>query len=141
MDIWNEQFGEDRRLKHRFALQRELRYKVLQNDRITATGTGQTVDLSSRGVGFEAAGLKEGMLVELSISWPVLLDENCPMRLIIFGRVVRASKRDAACTIDRYEFSTQARVSQLSPSVRIDGTLRRWADAAFRDPKPVLGRA
>jgi|SRR5579871_386478 len=141
MDIWNEHFGEDRRSKHRFALQRELRFKVLQNDRITATGSGQTVDLSSRGVGFEASGLKEGLLVELSISWPVLLDESCPMRLIIFGRVVRASRRTAACTIDRYEFRTQARVSQLSPTVRIDGTLRRWADAAFRDPKPLLVRA
>lgn len=125
--MWNSELGNDRRSKHRFTLRRELRFKVLENDRIMETGTSQTIDISSGGVAFEAGCLKNGALVELSISWPVLLDETCLMRLIVFGRVVRASKRSAACTIDRYEFRTQARVCQPQPTARVTSTLRRWA--------------
>ena len=123
----------DRRNKHRFAIKRELRFKVLQNDRIVGSGTGQTVDLSSSGVSFEYAGnLKQGVLVELSISWPVLLDETCLMRLIVFGRVLRAVKRSAVCSVDRYEFRTQARVGPSPNNTQINTTLRKWAGTIER---------
>jgi hypothetical protein len=135
--MWNSELGNDRRSKHRFTLRRELRFKVLENDRIMETGTSQTIDISSGGVAFEAGCLKNGALVELSISWPVLLDETCLMRLIVFGRVVRASKRSAACTIDRYEFRTQARVCQPQPTARVNNTLRRWAGTVDRGMKAV----
>jgi len=138
--MWNSELGNDRRSKHRFTLQRELRFKVLENDRIVETGTSQTIDISSGGVAFEAERLKNGSLVELSISWPVLLDETCLMRLIVFGRVVRASKRSAACTIDRYEFRTQARVCQPQPTARVNNTLRRWAGTVDREMKAVASR-
>lgn len=133
--------SNDRRSKHRFAIKRELRYKVLQSDRIIGTGTGQTLDISSGGVAFEYSGsLKQGVLIELSISWPVLLDETCLMRLIIFGRVVRAGKRSAACTIDRYEFRTQSRVTSggANPDgLRINTSLRRWVGTVERLLAPV----
>jgi|SRR5579864_9567396 len=135
--MWNSELGNDRRSKHRFTLRRELRFKVLENDRIVETGTSQTIDISSGGVAFEAECLKNGALVELSISWPVLLDETCLMRLIVFGRVVRASKHSAACTIDRYEFRTQARVCQPQPTARVTSTLRRWAGTVDRGMKSV----
>jgi hypothetical protein len=138
--MWNSELGNDRRSKHRFTLQRELRFKVLENDRIVETGTSQTIDISSGGVAFEAGCLKNGALVELSISWPVLLDETCLMRLIVFGRVVRAGKRSAACTIDRYEFRTQARVCQPQPTARVTSTLRRWAGTVDREMKAVASR-
>lgn len=138
--MWNSELGNDRRSKHRFTLQRELRFKVLENDRIVETGTSQTIDISSGGVAFEAESLKNGVLVELSISWPVLLDETCLMRLIVFGRVVRAGKRSAACTIDRYEFRTQARVCQPQPTARVNNTLRRWAGTVDREMKAVASR-
>jgi hypothetical protein len=136
--MWNKE--NERRSKHRFTLQRELRFKVLENDRIVKSGTSQTIDISSGGVAFEAGCLKNGALVELSISWPVLLDETCLMRLIVFGRVVRAGKRSTACTIDRYEFRTQARVCQPQPAARVDSTLRRWAGTLDREMKSVASR-
>ena len=43
----------DRRAKHRFAIKRELRFKVLDGVRPTTTGVGNTVDISSGGVAFE----------------------------------------------------------------------------------------
>ena len=141
MDIGQRGFGNDRRSKHRFAMRQEVRYKVLQRDRIVATGTGQTLNISSRGVAIEAPGLKADTLVELSINWPVLLDETCRMRLIIFGRVVRADKHVAACTIDKYEFRTQARSGQTTPIMPLNNTFRRWADATVREMKPLFMRA
>jgi hypothetical protein len=119
----------DRRNKHRFAIHRELRYKVAEDSLGTVTGAGQTVDIGSGGVAFSADGvLTKGSFVELSISWPVLLDESCPMRLIVFGRIIRVQARRAVCSIDKWEFRTQARTLQVVPAQRGDGMLQRWAD-------------
>jgi hypothetical protein len=117
----------DRRSKHRFAIRRELHFKVMERERIVSIGAGHTIDISSVGVAFEAAGqFRPGALVQLSISWPVLLDETCLMQLMIVGRVVRTGKKDAACTIDRYEFRTQAR--HAPNPTRVDQTIRRWIE-------------
>jgi PilZ domain len=120
--------GNDRRAKHRFAIERELRFKVLDSERITTTGIGNTVDISSGGVAFETmTKLVPGSLVEISISWPVLLDETCLMRLVVLGRVVRTRRQIVACTVDKYEFRTQARVPQNAARTPIDPAQRRWA--------------
>jgi hypothetical protein len=50
------------------------------------------------------------------------------MRLIVFGRVVRSSGRHTACTVDKYEYRTQARVVREMAPVRNDSMLQRWAD-------------
>jgi hypothetical protein len=118
----------ERRAKVRFPLRRELRYKVLEGDAIVAVGNGNTWDMSSGGVAFRPDGpVSLGAFIELSISWPVLLDNGCPMRLIAFGKVVRAGLHRFACTVEFYEFRTQARTLQFSAPGRVDGTLRRWA--------------
>jgi len=125
---------EERRSKHRFGIQRELRYKLLEDDRIVASGLGNTIDIGSGGVAVATeCRLKPGALVELAVSWPVLLDETCPMRLIVFGRVLRSSGRMAACTIDKYEFRTQARTFQPAAAVHSDSMLQRWADGMRKD--------
>ncbi len=124
----------ERRSKFRFAIQRDVRYKFAEDGVVVASGLGQTVDISSGGVAFVAErSLTCGGLVELSISWPMLLDQNCPMRFIVFGRVLRCAGRKAVCTIDRYEFRTQARTMAASASTRTDGMLQRWADGLRRE--------
>jgi hypothetical protein len=47
------------------------------------------------------------MPVELSVNWPVLLNDSCPMKLMIYGCVARSNQRGAAVIIERYEFRTQ----------------------------------
>jgi hypothetical protein len=119
----------DRRNKHRFAMQREIRYKTAEDGVVVAAGNGQTVNIGSGGVAFVADNsMQTGSFVELSISWPVLLDESCPMRLIVFGRVLRATGKKAVCSIDKYEFRTQSRMLQAVPAPRTDGMLQRWSD-------------
>jgi hypothetical protein len=117
----------ERRKKARFPINRELRYKVLEGDTVVGFGLGTTLDMASGGIAFLTdKQLLAGSFIELSISWPVLLDDSCPMRLIVFGRVVRSPGRQTACTVDKYEFRTQARVRQMAP-VRNDSMLQRWA--------------
>jgi hypothetical protein len=119
----------ERRKKARFPINRELRYKVLEGDTIVGFGIGTTLDMGSGGMAFITEHeLQTGSFIELSISWPVLLEDSCPMRLIVFGRVVRSAGRQTACTVDKYEFRTQARVIRQIAPVRNDSMLQRWAD-------------
>jgi hypothetical protein len=129
----------DRRAKQRFRIEREMRYKLLEDGEIIATGSGNTVDIGSSGVAFVAEEtLSPGAFVELSISWPALLDESCPMRLIVFGRVVRATGRKGACTVDKYEFRTQARAFQRTLTRRHDSMLQRWVDGLRKETMKAL---
>jgi hypothetical protein len=127
--------SEERRGKYRFPMQRDLRYKLLKDGATVESGNGQTVDIGSGGVSFQngtGKDLPAGNFIELSISWPVLLDDTCPMRLIVFGRVVRTDGSKCACTIDKYEFRTQSRVVHPMTS-RTDTMLQRWAEGVRRE--------
>lgn len=124
----------DRREKKRFPIHRELRYKLLQDSTVIEAGTGNTVNMSSGGVLLALKHeLRQGSFVELSISWPVLLDDACPMRLIVFGRVLRSVGGQTACTIDKYEFRTQARAFRPVEITRNDSMLQRWAQGIRKD--------
>jgi hypothetical protein len=98
----------ERRIKRRFQIDQEVKYKMLYGQRIAETGVGRTMNVSSGGVWFSTENmLTSGMPVELSMTWPVLLNESCPMKLMIYGCVVRSNERGAAVAIERYEFRTQ----------------------------------
>lgn len=132
------QRDRERRGKCRFPLQRELRYKVLRDGASKEGGNGETYNIGSGGVFFTVdRDLPRGALIELSISWPVLLDDSCPVRLIVFGRVLRGGRGHCACTVDKYEFRTQARGPE-STGPRQDKMLERWANTLRRDE--VKGR-
>src|SRR6266498_2226174 len=84
----------DRRQDRRYQLQLDLKWKLIRRRRVLDTGTGQTIDLSSGGILFDAGRhLPEGLNVELSIAWPVLLHNVAPMQLVIFGRIKRCHGR------------------------------------------------
>ena len=98
----------ERRTKRRFHIDQEVRYKMLYGQRIAETGVGRTMNICSGGVWFSTENmLTSGMPVELSMNWPVLLNDTCPMKLMIYGCVVRSNEKGAAVAIERYEFRTQ----------------------------------
>ena len=104
---FNGKSDRERRIKRRFQIDQEVRYKMLYGQRIAETGTGRTMNISSGGVWFSTENmLTSGMPVELSMSWPVLLNDSCPMKLMIYGCVVRSNEKGAAVAIERYEFRT-----------------------------------
>src|SRR5437588_6391815 len=99
--------SEDRRCKRRYPLELAVQYKVMKNYLVMGTGTGNSLDMSSGGIAFSTgAPLKIGSYLELSISWPVLLNQSCPLKLVASGRVVRSDRQCTAMSLDRYEFRT-----------------------------------
>lgn len=119
----------ERRTKMRFDMNREVRYRLLENSRIVDSGLGTTENISSGGVAFQSDGdFPVGAYMELSISWPVLLDNACAMRLIVFGRVLRGAGETKVCTIEKWEFRTQSRQANNCVPLRIDGKLQRWVE-------------
>jgi hypothetical protein len=125
--------SDERRVKFRFPMQRELRYKLYDDGAVLQSGAGETINIGSGGVWFTVDNeVAVGTFVQLSISWPVLLDQSCPMRLIVFGRAVRCNSGTCACTVDKYEFRTQARVPQTNGQ-RNDGMLERWVEAVRKE--------
>ncbi len=135
-----QQPHKEQRSKHRFPMQRELRFKVLDGDRVATTGIGQTINISSGGVAFEITGkvavaIAPGTLMELSISWPILLEATCMVRLVVFGQVVRIRKHMLACSIERYEFRTQRRVTPIPPRYPAEDPFRRWPGTTVREAK------
>src|SRR5580658_3154807 len=95
----------ERRAKRRFVMEREIRYRVLEDGKIVSVGNGKTLNLSSNGVEFVTENhLPPGSFIEVSIAWPALLENRCPLQLIGFGRVLRSVSGIIACTIEQYEF-------------------------------------
>lgn len=112
----------ERRTKRRFQIDQEVRYKMLYGQRIAETGVGRTMNISSGGVWLSTEHmLTSGMPVELSMNWPVLLNDVCPMKLMIYGCVVRSNEKGAAVAIERYEFRTQgSRTFQSTAAVPLE---------------------
>jgi hypothetical protein len=124
----------EKRTKSRFAIERDVRYKMADHGVVLAAGSGHTLNMGSGGVAFIAEQpLTLGAFVELSISWPVLLDETCPMRLVVFGRILRCTGRKTVCTIEKHEYRTQARSFQPLAPARADAMLQRWTDEVRRE--------
>jgi hypothetical protein len=99
--------GQDRRKHRRYQIQLDLKWKLIRRRRVLDTGVGQTIDVSSGGILFDAGRhLPEGMNVELSITWPVLLHDVAPMQLVVSGRIVRSRDHKVAVRTTQHEFRT-----------------------------------
>ena len=111
----SDTIGGERRQDRRYGLQLELKWKLIRRRRVLDTGTGQTIDVSSGGILFDTGRhLPEGLNVELSISWPVLLHNVAPMQLIAAGKIVRADGRRVAIQTVQHEFRTAGHASERS---------------------------
>jgi hypothetical protein len=98
----------DRRKRRRYDFDLRLQYKVFRRSQICQTGTGKTINMSGVGIACEIdAVLAPGSAVELTIEWPVLLNQNCPLKLVVTGKVVRSAEKLTALRMQRYEFRTQ----------------------------------
>ena len=104
-----EKLPTDRRHSDRFPIERDVRFRVLNKRGGEETGDGKTLNISSSGVLFTSEQmLLPGRRLELSISWPVQLNDLVPLKLVARGRVVRFEEGQAAIEIQQYEFRTQA---------------------------------
>ncbi len=128
----SDAIGGERREYRRYHLQLELKWKLIRRRRLLDAGVGRTVDVSSGGIRFDAGRhLPEGLNVELSISWPVLLHNVAPMQLVATGKIVRCDGLQAAIRTMQREFRTVG-VSSGRPIP--------W-EMAPRDPSMLPGSA
>lgn len=105
-----EAVNTERRRSSRFPIERDVRYKTLNQRTETLAGNGKTLNISSSGVLFTSDhDLPIGTRLELSISWPAQLNDRCLLNLVARGRVTRHNKGQLALQIQQYEFRTQSR--------------------------------
>jgi hypothetical protein len=99
--------GGERRDDRRYQLHLEVKWKLIRRRRVLDTGVGHTIDVSSGGILFDAGRkLPEGLNVELSIAWPVLLHNLAPMQLVASGRIIRSNGWKVAIQTVQHEFRT-----------------------------------
>jgi hypothetical protein len=104
----------ERRRSSRFPIEREIRYKTLNQRTEVLAGSGKTLNISSSGVLFTTDhDLPVGTRLEVSISWPAQLNERCLLNLVARGRVTRNFNGQSALQIQQYEFRTQSRPGML----------------------------
>jgi hypothetical protein len=104
-EIWG-----DRRSKRRYPINLPGQIRLINGRSLSGAIAGNVLNMSSQGVAFASEGsLCVGALVELSVSWPVLLHGNTPVKMVIQGNIVRTEDRIAVVEITRYEFRTQKR--------------------------------
>ena len=93
----------DRRESRRFPIALKLRYTVKPG----TGGEGEVCDISSGGLLFRCdARFPIGKRIQISLAWPFLLNNACPLQLCISGRVLRSSELGTALQIQSYEFRT-----------------------------------
>ena len=100
---------DERRSCNRFPIEREVRYKIFGGHKnVIQKGLGKSLNISSSGVLFTTESkLPAGQRIELVVSWPVLLNNVLPLKLVAMGRLVRSQGTQAAMCIDKYEFKTR----------------------------------
>jgi hypothetical protein len=97
----------ERRGATRFPMDGELSYSVL-GGKTRTKGTGKLVNISSNGVLFATEEvLPPGARIELSVIWPVRLNERCSLKLVAKAKVVRWKEGKVAARIIGYEFRTR----------------------------------
>jgi len=121
MRLVEAQAGEiqSRRLKLQFPIEREVRYRYLKRGRITSSGAGKTLRISSREIRFTSSTRpSEGETVQLAVDWPALLDNGCPLKLEISGSVISSRSGMAAVSIAHYVFRTRGAVLKVNPGIQ-----------------------
>lgn len=100
----------EQRLYRRYPIRLELQYKMRKLGLVKLTGSGRTVNISRGGVFFESdRPLPEHGEIDLVVNWPFLLDDACPLKLIVRGRIVRSDKKGSAVRMRSYDFRTSKR--------------------------------
>jgi hypothetical protein len=101
-----DKISGDRRLDRRYDLELRLEF-VCTGRPVLRMGCGETIELSRSGVRFWTDDPPDiGVDIELRIAWPFLLQNVCPLQLIVKGRVLSASERGTVVQTRSYEFQT-----------------------------------
>jgi hypothetical protein len=94
----------DRRADRRYAFEMPLHFSC-QGRQLQSGGSGSTKDLCRKGILFVSDDPPPADTdVELRIEWPFLLQNVCPLELLVRGRVLRSDWRGTVIRMKTYEF-------------------------------------
>ena len=100
----------ERRAGFRYPVTLELSYRELKG-KTQLMGQGKTINISSSGLLFASEHPPSvDADVELMLQWPVLLNDEGPLRLKVNGKVMRTEGGRVAIEISQYEFRVSGRV-------------------------------
>jgi hypothetical protein len=111
---WTKAFRQassvERRSKLRFPLELRVHYHTVGRGE-PFIGMGFVVNMSSSGL--FVAGEHEAIAarrIKLTVEWPVLLDGQIPLQLVIDGKVVRCEASGFAVELHEHQFRTCKRI-------------------------------
>jgi DNA-binding NarL/FixJ family response regulator len=103
-----EKRAAERRTNARFPCRLAVSYQTLEHPILSGQGTSETLNISSKGLLFTSnEKFEAGQLVQVSLDWPAMLENQIPLKLVAEGRIVRNAHGQTAMTIDKYEFRTR----------------------------------
>src|SRR5579864_8077505 len=88
--------SQDRRQHQRFPIAATAKY-----DLHGIKGQAVAANISSGGVFLKGSHLPVRKSIQVWIDWPVLLDNRCPLRLVIVGTTLRSDDEGTAVKIGR----------------------------------------
>lgn len=110
-----------------YPVRMELRFKTY--DRVPSVGTGEAEQMSSRELVFRSdQPLKRGTKLELSLAWPVLLNQRVLLQLVVSGEVVWSQGSTLGVAIWKYHFRTRGRYVNAPPAPEREQNLRPAQD-------------
>jgi len=97
----------DRRVHRRYQAELRLSFRYTDRTGVNHPGTGVTIELSRGGIRFHSDDHPPvGTKSEFRIAWPFLLQDICPLELIVKGTVLGTSDRGTVVRTCSYEFRT-----------------------------------
>jgi len=82
-----------------------LKYKVISLKAKAISGRGSTVLLSSTDIVFNAdQPLGSGVQFEISIDWPVLLEADIGLQLVLHSEITRSEGQVVTARVYKHEF-------------------------------------
>ncbi len=106
LHLADSQVRPELRIHRRYPIALAVQYKWNQSRSAQRLGSGITINISSGGVLFRASEtLPVRSPIELALNWPVSIDD-CALKLVLRGRVVRSLQDTTAVRVIQYEFRT-----------------------------------
>jgi hypothetical protein len=117
-----------KRVRNLYPLSMSMRYTA-HNVLKQYEGSGKTMLLNGREVFFTAdKSLEVGMEISVSVEWPVVLENNVQLQLVVEGDIVRSEGKWTKLEIKRYHFKTRGQWNIARPPL-------------WMEPRPYLARA
>ena len=103
----------ERRSHQRYPITFDVEYEVPGGNGVRLMGFGRTINISSRGVLLEISDpLPNRCRIRLSINWPFFLGGSIPLKLLMYGEIVRVVGNTIAVRVTGYTFHTAGRATQ-----------------------------